>query len=440
MPRLHSAAGSVRRVREELDLRLLRDRRVRRLTLAQMTSATGDGIVIAVLPFAIQAAGGSDVQFSIALAVQALAMASLFLPAGVVGDRFNRRSVVVASDLLRFGARGAIALLLILGDATFWQLLITQAVHGAGSALFYTTMDGFVPEVIDGEKLLRKLNALRFVALSLGMAIGPAIGGLIYAKANAGWAFGLDAMTFLVSASLICRLPTPFAVKVSEPVSLRALASDVGEGWKAFRSIGWYWRVASEFAVLNTLVFAPYFVIGPHIAKESLGGSGAWAAILMALGIGQLVGALIILAWEPARPLQTATKLVAVWVLPLLLLAVLAPIDVLVVGVVLAGVSVAVFSAIWETTKQTHTPPHVRARLGSFDHLGSLGLVPFGYLLGAAMLAAVGAEAALIAGAAIMAVATLAVASDPSIRGLKPISCEVPGSAGQIVLVADGSD
>lgn len=78
------------------------------------------------------------------------------------------------------------------------------------------------------------------------------------------------------------------------------------------------------------------------------------------------------------------------------------------------------FGSIWETVKQTHTPPHLRVRLGSFDHLGSLGLVPFGYLLGAAILTTIGAMAGLIAGASIVAAATFSVIKDPSVRDLKP--------------------
>lgn len=414
----------MRRLRRRLDFRLLGDPRARRLALAHFTSAAGDGMVLAALPFAIHAVGGSDSQFSVALAVQALATAFLFLPSGVIGDRFNRRSVIVASDLMRFGARGAFAALLITGDATFWQLLLTQAVNGAGTALFNTTMDGFVPEVFDHRSRLQKINALRILALSIGLTVGPAVGALIYSATGAASAFALDALTFLVSAALICRLRTPFAALASEPPTLRALVHDVKDGWAAFRAIHWYWRVATEFAVINTLVFAPYFVIGPHVAEESLGGVSAWAAILVALGAGELVGGFIAMAWEPERPLLFATSVVAVWSMPLLLLAALAPVSLLVAGSILAGISSTMFGAIWETVKQTHAPPHLRARLGSFDHLGSLGLVPFGYVLGGMMLSLVGASVALVAGAAILTVATFAVVADPSIRGLTPLGDE----------------
>ncbi len=393
---------------------------MRRLTFAHLTSSAGDSLILAALPFAIRAAGGSDGQFGIALGVQALTMALLFLPCGVIGDRFNRRTVVVASDLMRFGARGAFAVLLVTGDAAFWQLLLAQAVNGAGTALFNTTMGGFVPEVFDRRSPLQKINALRILALSLGLTVGPAIGGVIYATSGAASVFAADALTFLVSAVLIGRLPTPFAQATPEPARLGALVRDLEEGWDAFRSIHWYWRIATEFAVINTLVFAPYFVIAPHVAAESLGGASAWAAILVGLGAGQLVGAVAVMAWEPKRPLLFATSAVAVWILPLLLLAVPAPVPALAIASILAGSSFAMFDAIWETAKQTHVPPHLRARLGSFDHLGSLGLVPFGYVLGGAMLGLVGAAAALVAAALILAIATVVMVADPGIRGIAP--------------------
>ena len=419
---------NLRRLRDEFDLRVLRDRRVRCLSLAQFTSAAGDGMVLAALPFAILASGGTDGQFSAALAVQALAMVALLVPSGVIGDRFNRRSVVVAADLLRFGVRAAFALLLIMGEATFWQLLVAQAANGAGTALFNTTMDGFVPEVIRGEKRLLKVNALRFLALSLGMTLGPAIGGLIYSQAGPAPTFALDAGTFLISALLIWRLPTPFSEETSKLATLRVLIRDVAEGWSAFWKIRWYWRVATEFAIINALVFAPYFVIGPHVAEESLGGAWAWSQILVGLGAGQLVGALAVMTWEPKRPLLVATSVVAVWILPLLALAALAPVGVLAVSAAFAGIAYSVFGSIWETVKQTHAPPRLRARLGSFDHLGSLGLVPFGYLLGAAMLATVGAKAGLIAGALILVAATLSVLTDASVRDLTTREGQKPKS------------
>ncbi len=401
-----------------LDSSALREAPVRRLALAQLTSATGDGMVLAALPFAIYGIGGSSAQVGLALAAQVLAMAVLILLGGAIGDRFNRRNVVVAADLLRFGARAAIAVLLVLDDAAYWQLLLAQVAHGAGSAFFYPAMDAFVPDVVR-PKQRKQTNALRKMGESLGLVIGPAIGAATFAAAGPGWAFALDAATFLASALLLKGLSTPFVDTVKQ-IGGRRLLAEVSEGWGAVRQMGWFWRVALEFAVLNTLVFAPFFVFGPAVAAQSLGGAEAWAWILAGMAVGELLGGAFAMKWEPAHPLAAATSVIALWIAPLVLLGTLAPVGLIAVGAAFAGASVAVFETLWETAKQDHSPPHLLSRLNSFDHLGSFGLVPLGYLLGGLALGAVGASVALFAGAAILTVATFSVATDPSIRGVKP--------------------
>lgn len=116
---------------------------------------------------------------------------------------------------------------------------------------------------------------------------------------------------------------------------------------------------------------------------------------------------------------MAATSIVAAWIIPLVALAVLAPIGLLIVTAALGGIAASMFDSIWETVKQTHTSPHLRARLGSFDHLGGLGLVPLGYLLGAAVIGAIGPTAGLIGGALILAGATAWIIGDRSVRDLK---------------------
>lgn len=93
-------------------------------------------MVMTALPFAVFAVGGSLGQLGLALGVQSLIVVVLVLFGGVIGDRFNRRAIVIASDLLRFGSQGCLAILLVLDVASFWQILAAQAVHGAGFAFF----------------------------------------------------------------------------------------------------------------------------------------------------------------------------------------------------------------------------------------------------------------------------------------------------------------
>ena len=105
--------------------------------------------------------------------------------------------------------------LLALGPQPRYPLL-AQVAHGAGSAFFYPAMDALVPEVVESEHK-KKANALRKMAESLGWIVGPAICAGILVVGGPGWAFAVDAATFLASALLIKGLATPFASPAELP-------------------------------------------------------------------------------------------------------------------------------------------------------------------------------------------------------------------------------
>jgi len=404
------------RLTRALDLSLLREGGLGRLVLAQLASTAGDLMVIAALPFAVLAIGGSIAQVGAALAVQGVVLAGLILFGGVGGDRLARRSVVVAADLFRFATQGAVAVLLLTGSLEIWQLFVAQAALGAGAAFFMPAMQGLISQAVRPERLQRA-NALRGVAASAGSVAGPAIAVVVLAAWGPGWAFAADAASFLLSAALLARVASP-ALSTSREVA-QSVRSDLSAGWGAFRRTTWIWVIVTEFAVLNALVFAPFFVFGPKVSVDSLGGPGAWAAILAAMGAGELLGGVVAMVWRPDRPLLAATLAVGLWAAPLLLLAALAPVPLIAAGAAAAGASLAVFAALWETTLQTRTPTSLRCRLSSYDLLGSFALIPLGYMLGALEEELFGAGPGLIAAAAVIAISTFAVLAVPSVREMR---------------------
>ncbi len=367
-------------VKRAFDLSALREGQLRRLVLAQLTSSVGDLMVLAALPFAVLSIGGSITQVGIALAAQAVVLAALLLLGGVGGDRHPRRSVVIAADLCRFASQGIVAVLLLSGSAEFWQLLAAQAVLGAGAAFFMPAMHGLMSQAVRPERL-QQANALRGMAVSIGGVLGPAIAAVLLATAGPGWAFAADAASFLISAVLLIKVRAPAPQAALRRTS--SVRTDLAAGWSEFRRTTWIWVIVAEFAVLNALVFAPFFVFGPTVSVDSLGGPAAWAAILAALAAGEVVGGLIAMTWNPDRPLLAATLAVGLWTVPLLLLATLAPVGLIAAGAAAAGASLALFGALWETVLQTRVPIPLRSRLSSYDLLGSFALIPLGYMLGA---------------------------------------------------------
>jgi len=411
------------KVGRALDFSVLRGGGLHRLLLAQLASTVGDLMVLAVLPFAIFSIGGSIGQVGIALAAQAIVLAILLLFGGVGGDRLARRSVVVVADLCRFVSQAILATLLITGNAELWQFVAAQAVLGAGTAFFMPAMHGLIAQAAPPGRL-QKTNALRGMANSTGAVAGPALAVAVLAVAGPGWAFAVDAATFLASAVLLAKVRVPRSPRVGRPP--RSVVSDLRAGWATFSKTTWVWVVVVEFAILNSLVFAPFFVFGPTVSANSLGGPGAWATILAAMGAGEVVGGLVAMAWSPDRPLLAATLAVGLWLAPLLLLATLAPLGLIAAGAAAAGASLALFGALWETTLQTRIPNSLRSRLSSYDLLGSFALIPLGYMLGAIELELFGAAPGLVAAAAIIAIATFAVISVPSVRRMRSIPADGP--------------
>jgi MFS family permease len=387
---------------------------MQRLLAAELASTAGNFMVLAALPFAVLSIGGTIGQVGLALGCQAAAFGLVLLLGGVLGDRLSRRTTLVGADLVRFVGQAAIAVLLLTGNAALWQLLLAEVALGAGMAFFMPTMTALLPEVVPSASL-QEANALRGIVSSAGGVVGPALAAVVLAASSPGWAFAVDALSFLVSGVLLIGLRLPDA----GPAPATRLLSDLIEGWAEFRRRTWAWVVVLEVGVLNALVFAPFFVLGPTVAESSLGGSAAWAAILTAMGLGELAGGLLAFYWRPKRPLLAGTLAMALWTAPLLLLASAAPIGLIVLGAAAAGASLAVFAALWQTVLQTRVPAELRSRLSSYDLLGSFALLPLGYLLAGVVDSTIGTTAGLVAAATILAGCTLAVAASPSVRSVR---------------------
>ena len=398
----------------------LREANFRRLAGAQWASLLGDYMILAALPFAVFAVGGSTTQVGIAFGVDAAALLAFLLLGGVLGDRLSRRSVMIGADLVRFGAEGVFALLLLSGRAELWQLLVVQVIHGACSAFFLPALSGLLPETVCEERL-QEANALRGLCASSAAMIGPALAGILLATAGPGWVFAVDAVSFLLSAGFLTGLRLD-----ARSHGEGSILADLVEGWGEFRRRTWLWAVVVEFALLNALVFAPFYVFGAGVAERSLGGPGAWAAILAAVGMGELVGGLVALSWRPRQPLLAATMAIVAWAPAVLLLAALAPVGAIVPFAGLAGMGLALFAAIWHTTLQSHVPGEQLSRLSSYDWLGSVALLPVGYLLAGFVEAVLGPRAGLLGAGVVVLVATSAMASVPSIRRLGSPELEAP--------------
>ena len=178
---------------------------------------------------------------------------------------------------------------------------------------------------------------------------------------------------------------------------------ELREGWREFTSRTWLWSTVVIFG-LGNFFFMFWSVLGPIVAKEHLGGAGAWAKILVASGIGAVVGGVVALRYRPRLPLVACVLWPMLFCVQLVTLALHAPTWVIAAASFFGGLGIAIHLTLWFTIFQREVPEHAQSRVSSYDALGSFVLTPLGFV-GAGLLAAgIGvSDTAWIAAGAILA-------------------------------------
>jgi predicted MFS family arabinose efflux permease len=216
-----------------------------------------------------------------------------------------------------------------------------------------------------------------------------------------------------VGAQLLARL----AARPRAERPRGGFASDLRAGWSVFRSRTWLWSVVLAFALSNAL-WAAWSALGPVVARDHLGGAPAWGAVLSAMGIGGVLGGIASIRSRARRPLLLFTLTGFVFAVPLVLLALRAPVPVLAAAALLSGVSLMYGNTVWESTLQRHVPAESLSRVSAYDWFGSLAFYPLGLALWGPVAAAIGVSPALWLAFALWTAVLLALLAVPEVRRL----------------------
>ena len=165
-------------------------------------------------------------------------------------------------------------------------------------------------------------------------------------------------------------------------------------------------------------VDAPWFALAPTVARDHYGGVGVFGWVETVLGAGAVLGSLVGLVWRPRRPLRTGLLISLAEALMCLAFALLAPLAAVLLIALAAGVGFSLFLIWWETALAHHIPPHALSRVSSYDWMGSLVLLPIGYLVAGPLANAFGARTVLGVGGAVALVLLLLGLAPRSTRQL----------------------
>jgi hypothetical protein len=390
----------------------LRERNLVLIVASGTVSSLGSGMAQVALAFAVLRIGGAS-DLGLVFLAREVPIVAFLLIGGVWADRVSRKWLLVLGDATTGSVQALTALLFLTGNAHVWSVALLQVVFGTANAFTRPASTGLIPQAVSAAHL-QQANAWTDLGRSTMRIAGPALGALIVVVANPGWALAADAASFLVSGLLRAELRIGRAGRTER----RSLLVDLREGWGEFRSRTWVWAMVASFGFFQLTLFPAMLVLGPVIAKDQLGGAGAWGAILAFQAAGSVIGGLAALRFAPRRPLLASCLLMLPTAGFLALLGAAAPVWLLCIGGLIAGAGLTSGDIFWVTTFQRFVPEHLLSRLSSFDWLGSVALNPIGYALVGPLASRIGIAETIYIAATVNAAISVIVAILPAIRGL----------------------
>jgi MFS family permease len=391
----------------------LRHRDFRLLWSGQTISLVGDAAFLTALGWKTYTLAGAG-KLGIVLAVHGTGLLATLLVGGVLADRYERRKMMIASDIARFAAVGALCLVDASGHLGFASLLILAGLVGLGDGFFYPAVGGIVPLVVDPPNL-PSANSLMGVARWSSFLVGPSLAAFLYDGAGSAWVWGLDALSFLLSAALMALAqPRP----VADAPTGEGTFKEIAAGARYVAGIPWLWVTISLFTLVLMLQFAPQQVLLPKLVHQHFHrGVGAYGLLSTLIGAGTVIGTLLYGHLQPQR----RRGVISYWLWAFNSLAIagvaLSPwYEVAGAFAVARGVCIGFGVAVWETMLMELVPPHLLSRVISLDFFGSFGLMPVGLAVSAAIASLAAPGTIIAAGAFISTAMFLVMLTRPWLR------------------------
>ena len=277
---------------------LLGNRPLVRLLLGEFVSGIGDWLYIVAIFVVIYRESGDAALVGVFGAVRLLPYVILSVPAGVIADRFDRRMVLLVSDLFRGSLMVLMAILVAIGGSTL--LIAALAILAAsGSSFFYPAMGAYLPALAKDERQLGPANSAWASIQNVSYIVGPAIGGLVLAFGSVLIAFILNALTFVFIAVILWSLPPSRAhdrSAAAQPAEDQADGTAPAAGAGGATSSPLRVRPLAGLAVVQLMagfLGGGFQVITVILAIDVLNaGEAANGYLNAAIGIGGLLGAI----------------------------------------------------------------------------------------------------------------------------------------------------
>ena len=238
-------------------------------TLGRLVSLIGSGVQALAIPLYILDLTGSGVMMG-TFSVVTMLPRILFGPiAGVLGDRFNRKYIMIYMDFARGAAIILMAYLSDVGVLNLALLFVFQLVISTFDISFDPATSAMLPDIIEEHKLL-KANSILGAVNSVSYIVGPALGGVLYGLFGIEIVFIINGTSFILSAISEIFIVYQQTTKKTR-VSVKSVFVDIVEGIGYLKKIDGLMMVLM-FAMVSNFLSTPIFtVVFPFFARTLVG-------------------------------------------------------------------------------------------------------------------------------------------------------------------------
>jgi MFS family permease len=316
---------------------------------------------------------GSGTALGLVTALQFLPILVLGPWGGVIADRFSKRTILCCTQT----AAGLLALVLgvlvATGSVRLWMVGILAVCLGLVNTVDNPTRQTFVAEMV-GKEQLQNAVSLNSVLVNLARVVGPAIAGALIATVGLASCFLVNAASYI---AVLIGLRMMDGERLHPTPRVARASGQLRKGFRYVWSTPVLRNVLLMMAIIGTLSYE-FQVILPLFAQFTLGGgSGTYAALTVAMGVGSVMGGLFTASRGRVAPsmLASAAFLFGIAILA----AAIAPnLAFAMAALVLVGIFSINFLSLGNTTLQLQSVPEMRGRVMALWAVAFLGSTPVG--------------------------------------------------------------
>lgn len=262
----------------------------RRVWWAELVSQAGNQITVVAVFFQVYSLTHSTVKVGLVGLVQFVPLLCATVIGGPMIDRLDRRKILLVTQFGLVGTSSVLLATALMQRPALWIIYAAVAVSAALSGIASPTRGAIVPNLIP-PALLSSAVALNQVMWNAAQVVGPALGGVLIAKAGVRWAYGLDAVTYTLSIYAALRLSPHVAHRASADGEARATGlAAIRESFAFVR--GRRVLQATFIVDLIAMIFGMPRALFPVLAVTQFHrGPEVVGALFSAIGVGALIGA-----------------------------------------------------------------------------------------------------------------------------------------------------